>query len=94
MSALIQNSAPLQANYIPASFVDREDALPALSEFSTAARKSGLTDLIVQGPRGVGKLIWFGGNSTNSATPSQPAISLALGSTLSTRYSLGFTNDY
>jgi Cdc6-like AAA superfamily ATPase len=55
MSALIQNSAPLQANYIPASFVNREDTLPALSEFSTAARKSGLTDLIVQGPRGVGK---------------------------------------
>lgn len=55
MSALIQNSAPLQANYIPASFVDREDTLPALREFFTEARESGLTDLIVQGPRGVGK---------------------------------------
>jgi cell division control protein 6 len=55
MSALIQNSTPLRANYIPASFVDREDTLPALSEFFTAAKESGLTDLIIQGPRGVGK---------------------------------------
>lgn len=55
MSTLIQNSTPLQANYIPASFVDRKDTLPALSEFFTAARESGSTDLIVRGPRGVGK---------------------------------------
>jgi len=55
MNDLIQNSTPLHANYIPASFVDREDTLPALREFFTAARESGLTDLIVQGPHGVGK---------------------------------------
>ncbi|AZH26696.1 Cdc6/Cdc18 family protein [Haloplanus aerogenes] len=55
MSALIQNPAPLQANYIPASFVDREDTLSALREFFTVTMESGSTDLIIRGPRGVGK---------------------------------------
>jgi len=55
MSSLIQNFTPLKANYIPASFVDREDTLPTLREFFTTARKSGSTDLIINGPRGIGK---------------------------------------
>ena len=50
MNDVVQNPTPLRPNYIPGSFVDREEATSKLDEFLSA----GL-DLVIQGPRGTGK---------------------------------------
>jgi len=53
--SIIQNLTPLQPNYVPPEFVDREEEVETLTRLFDGVGDAGVSNLVVEGPRGTGK---------------------------------------
>ena len=53
--SIIQNLTTLQPNYVPPEFVDREDEVETLTRLFDGVGDAGVSNLVVEGPRGTGK---------------------------------------
>lgn len=53
--SLIENPTPLQPNYVPPKFVNRDDEVETLTRVFDGIGDAGDVNLVVEGPRGTGK---------------------------------------
>lgn len=53
--SIIDEPAPLQTNYVPAEFINRQEEQSVLTRTFSHVRQTGTKNLVLSGPRGAGK---------------------------------------